>query len=56
VSWEVAQAELADNILSFMRESRRLANRRLKKELRVRLRYPSAQQGVMAAREAMGPF
>jgi hypothetical protein len=33
-----------------MRESRRLANRRLKKELRVRLRYPSVAQGVVAAR------
>ncbi|HEX9450970.1 MAG TPA: SDR family oxidoreductase [Burkholderiales bacterium] len=52
VSWEVAQAQLPENLLSFMRESRRLANRRLKKELRVRLLYPSAQQGVVAAWEA----
>jgi nucleoside-diphosphate-sugar epimerase len=52
VSWEVAQAQLPENLLSFMRESRRLANGRLKKELRVRLRYPSAQQGVDAAWEA----
>jgi hypothetical protein len=28
-------------LLSFMRESRRLVNRRLKEELRVRLQYPS---------------
>ena len=49
VSWEAAQAELPENLLSFMRESRRLANGRLKKELRVRLRYPSAQQGLVAA-------
>jgi nucleoside-diphosphate-sugar epimerase len=52
VSWEAAQTELPENLLSFMRESRRLANGRLKKELRVRLRYPSAQQGVVAAWEA----
>jgi nucleoside-diphosphate-sugar epimerase len=52
VSWEVAQAQLPENLLSFMRESRRLANGRLKKELRVRLRYPSAHQGVAAAWEA----
>jgi nucleoside-diphosphate-sugar epimerase len=52
VSREVAQAELPENLLSFMRESRRLANGRLKKELRVRLRYPSAEQGVVAAWEA----
>ena len=49
VSWEAAQTELPENLLSFMRESRRLANGRLKKELRVRLLYPSAQQGVVAA-------
>ncbi len=52
VSWEAAQTELSENLLSFMRESRRLANGRLTKELRVRLLYPSAQQGVVAAREA----
>ena len=52
VSWEVAQAQLPESLLSFMRESRRLANGRLKKELRVRLRYPSAQQGIEAAWEA----
>ena len=52
VSWESAQTQLPENLLSYMRESRRLANGRLKKELRVRLRYPSAQQGVVAAWEA----
>ena len=52
VSWEVAQTDLPESLMSFMRESRRLANGRLKKELRVRLRYPSAQQGVVAAWEA----
>jgi nucleoside-diphosphate-sugar epimerase len=38
-----AQAEerIDPSLLSFMRESRRLVNRRLKEELRVRLRYPS---------------
>ncbi len=49
VSWEVAQAQLPETLLSFMRESRRLYNGRLKKELRVRLRYPSVRQGVAAA-------
>ena len=52
VSWDVAQTQLSENLLSFMRESRRLANGRLKKELRVRLRYPTAQLGVVAAWEA----
>jgi nucleoside-diphosphate-sugar epimerase len=36
-----AELELEPMMLSFMRESRRLANQRLKRELRVRLRYPS---------------
>ncbi|WP_322046925.1 NAD-dependent epimerase/dehydratase family protein [Paraburkholderia sp. J67] len=40
VSREVAERELDPVLLSFMRESRRLANARLKRELRVRLRYP----------------
>lgn len=50
ISREAAEQEIPENTLSFMRESRRLANRRLKKELRVRLRYPSVAQGVVAAR------
>ncbi len=56
VSWEAAQTQLPENLLSYMRESRRLDNGRLKKELRVRLRYPSAQQGVVAAWEAAKQF
>ncbi|HEV8259128.1 MAG TPA: SDR family oxidoreductase [Burkholderiales bacterium] len=50
ISREAAEREIPEGTLSFMRESRRLANRRLKKELRVRLRYPSVAQGVVAAR------
>jgi nucleoside-diphosphate-sugar epimerase len=36
-----AEERIDPSLLSFMRESRRLVNRRLKDELRVRLRYPS---------------
>jgi dTDP-4-dehydrorhamnose reductase len=36
-----AEVKIDPNLLSFMRESRRLVNRRLKEELRVQLRYPS---------------
>lgn len=50
ISREAAEREIPESTLSFMRESRRLANGRLKKELRVRLRYPSVAQGVIAAR------
>lgn len=37
--------------MSFMNESRRLENRRLKQELRLRLRYPTPERGLLA-REA----
>jgi hypothetical protein len=49
ITWEAAQEALPQNMLSFMCESRRLSNGRLKKELRVNLRYPSVAQGVSAA-------
>jgi hypothetical protein len=35
--------------LSFMSESRRLANQRIKKELRANLRYPLVEDGIEAA-------
>ncbi len=43
VSWEEAEARVAPMLLSFMNESRRLGNARMKRELRVRLRYPLPQ-------------
>ncbi|MBL8538828.1 MAG: NAD-dependent epimerase/dehydratase family protein [Betaproteobacteria bacterium] len=46
VTWAVAQARLAPELLSFMRESRRLSNTRLTKELRVRLRYPTVRSAL----------
>jgi nucleoside-diphosphate-sugar epimerase len=49
IDWETANVEIPEGLLSFMRESRRLTNHRLKKELRVRLRYPSVTQGLVAA-------
>jgi nucleoside-diphosphate-sugar epimerase len=44
-----AQARVSETLLSFMRESRRLDNGRLRRELRVKLRYPSTVDGVAAA-------
>ena len=41
-----AQQELPLMLLSFMDESRRLDNSRLKKELKVVLRYPTVAQGL----------
>ena len=44
VTWEEAERRIAPQLLSFMSESRRLVNTRMKRELRVRLRYPTPQQ------------
>jgi nucleoside-diphosphate-sugar epimerase len=41
VSWEEAETRMAPLLLSFMSESRRLVNARMKRELRVRLHYPT---------------
>ena len=43
-----AAASLSPMLLSFMSESRRLSNTRLKSELRLRLRYPNVAQGLVA--------
>ncbi len=43
VSWEEAERRIAPMLLSFMNESRRLSNHRMRRELRVRLRYPTPQ-------------
>lgn len=49
----IARAEAAEkipgNLLSFMNESRQLANCRIKRELRLRLRYPTVADGIAAA-------
>jgi len=46
-----AQTAVSPTLLSFMNESRRLDNRRLKTELKLRLRYPTVDVGIAAARE-----
>ncbi len=51
----MARAQMEGNVsvtsLSFMGESRRLSNRRMKEELGVTLRYPTVLSGISAARE-----
>lgn len=49
VSRSEASRTIPPSLLSFMGESRRLVNRRMKRELRVRLRYPTVVDGVAAA-------
>ena len=48
VTLEDARRELSPMQLSFLGESRRLVNGRLKNELRLRLRYPTVVQGLIA--------
>ncbi len=48
VSREQAAAQLSPLQLSFLNESRRLDNRRLKRELKLRLRYPTVADGLRA--------
>ena len=48
ITREQAQGALSPMQLSFMSESRRLVNTRLKRELRFRLRYPTVAQGLLA--------
>ena len=52
----IARSEAAhripQNLLSFMGESRRLSNQRIKRELRFRLRYPSVLDGIAAGSTA----
>ncbi|MBD7960513.1 SDR family oxidoreductase [Comamonas avium] len=48
VTRDAAQQMLAPTMLSFMGESRRMRNARIKQELRVRLRYPTVLQGLVA--------
>jgi nucleoside-diphosphate-sugar epimerase len=48
VSPEEARRTLSPMTLSFMAESRRIGNRRLTQELRLRLRYPTLDEGLAA--------
>ena len=48
VSRAAAASALSPMTLSFMSESRRLDNQRLKAELRLKLRYPTVAQGLLA--------
>jgi nucleoside-diphosphate-sugar epimerase len=50
ISRQEAQRVMTPQLYSFMNESRRLSNARIKRELRVALRYPSVRDGIAAAR------
>jgi nucleoside-diphosphate-sugar epimerase len=48
---EEIRQRLSPMLLSFMGESRRLVNARMKRELKLRLRYPTVDTGIAAALE-----
>jgi nucleoside-diphosphate-sugar epimerase len=50
ITREAAEQQLEPLMLSFMRESRRLVNKRMKRELRVHLRYPGVDDFLREAR------
>jgi hypothetical protein len=41
-----AQTQMPENLLSFLNESRRVSNQRVKRELRVKLAYPNVDAGT----------
>jgi nucleoside-diphosphate-sugar epimerase len=51
VTWAEARTKIPEAQLSFMAESRRLINSRLKRELRVRLAYPTVADFLASYRE-----
>ena len=54
VSRAQAAQRIAAPLLSFMDESRRVSNDRMKAELGIVLRYPTVREGVAAAVRASG--
>ncbi|MDO8890661.1 MAG: NAD-dependent epimerase/dehydratase family protein [Sulfurimicrobium sp.] len=46
ISWQEAQQEISPGMLSYMSESRRILNRRIKLELKVKLQYPGVALGL----------
>ncbi len=54
ISRAEAGARISPATLSFMSESRLLSNRRIKHELRLKLRYPTVDHGIAAAQPPAG--
>jgi nucleoside-diphosphate-sugar epimerase len=55
ISRQEAQEQLSPVLLSFMSESRRMDNTRMKRELRVRLRYPTVGAGLTPSHKPPSP-
>jgi nucleoside-diphosphate-sugar epimerase len=55
VARSAAEQELTLNTLSFLDESRRMVNARMKRELRVRLRFPTVKDGLKSLDPGSSP-
>lgn len=55
LSRKEAEQQLSPMQWSFMRESRRIGNERLKRELKLQLRYPTVDDGIAAALDLTAP-
>ena len=51
IDWDEAEKVLSKGMLSYLRESRRLDNRRMLEELKVELQYPDLQTGLQACHD-----
>ena len=48
IDWEEAERSLSTGMLSYLKESRRMDNRRMLEELKVELKYPTLEAGLAA--------
>lgn len=48
ISWQAAQQEISPGMLSYMSESRRIRNQRIKRELKLKLLYSGVPEGLNA--------
>ncbi|MCW9023915.1 MAG: SDR family oxidoreductase [Gammaproteobacteria bacterium] len=53
LGWDEAENQLSAGMLSYLRESRRLDNRRMLKELKVQLHYPDLKYGLESCRNEL---
>ncbi len=55
IGWEAAQQQLSPGMRSYLRESRRILNRKMLRELKVTLRYPTLEEGLRRIHGARPP-
>ncbi len=53
ITWEAAQQQLSPGMLSYLKESKRIDNRRVISELGISLRYPTLEEGLRQCAEEL---